>query len=307
MPKRQPSHLITPCTVRLLCCLQPVMYTKASCLKASTYDAIIAVHSAPGNDQKRQMLHWLYADPSQTRPYRIKVFFFIGLVNDSLTQSKLLQEGQKFGDIVQGSFIDSYRNLTFKAVFVYSWLSEHCKGLKLLLRLDDDVFVDVHFFFKVWKSRVGNKPSTIMCDFVFNDLVRRHGKWFTSVAEIPETHYNFRHCMGYFAALTYDLVPKMAEVGRRTLFFWIDDVFVYGFLAKKLGADFVNVYRETSRGKSGRFEDCLKTQGPKCKLMVFVTHNIEKFPQFFSLTHNNTHLEQNIDKKKEGKSRPSKA
>ncbi|KAK0057260.1 lactosylceramide -n-acetyl-beta-d-glucosaminyltransferase, partial [Biomphalaria pfeifferi] len=216
--------------------LKTVMDIKAGCQNASSYDAIMAVHSAPKNAAKRNMFRWLYSDYQKTSPYKIKVYFFVGQVKTFAAQSNLVAENVKYNDVIQGSFYDAYVNLTYKAIFVFKWLNEHCQGLRLLLRLDDDVFAGVHQFFDAWKSLVKTEANTIMCDAESNDKVRREGKWLVKKSQIPEDRYFFTHCLGYFVALTPDLVPKIEYSARRTTFFWIDDIFIYGFVATKVGA-----------------------------------------------------------------------
>ncbi|KAI8783277.1 lactosylceramide 1,3-N-acetyl-beta-D-glucosaminyltransferase B [Biomphalaria glabrata] len=282
--------------------IKVVTDSKSSCQNTSSYDAIMAVHTAPNNTEKRSTFRWLYSDYQKTAPYKIKVLFFMGLVSNSTLQSEIIKENQQYGDLVQGSFVDSYRNLTFKAIFVYKWLDDHCRGLKLLLRLDDDVFTDVHHVFDVWNKHGRGKEGVVLCDSVIYDKVRRSGKWRVTQSEIQEDLYNFNHCMGYFAVLSPDLVHKMDQAGRMTLFFWIDDVFTYGFVANKVGAKFINIYRETSRGKEERLLQCLQSQGQKCGLMAFIAQPAT-FYILYSYLHNQTQTlsvsstTKNLDKK----------
>uniref|UniRef100_A0A2C9M6D8 Hexosyltransferase n=1 Tax=Biomphalaria glabrata TaxID=6526 RepID=A0A2C9M6D8_BIOGL len=175
------------------------------------------------------------------------VYFFVGQVKTFAAQSNLVAENVKYNDVIQGSFYDAYVNLTYKAIFVFKWLNQHCQGLRLLLRLDDDVFAGVHQFFDAWKSLVKTEANTIMCDAESNDKVRREGKWLVKRSQIPEDRYFFTHCLGYFVALTPDLVPKIEYSARRTTFFWIDDIFIYGFVAKKVGANSGVIWEEKKK------------------------------------------------------------
>ncbi|KAK0057263.1 beta-1 3-galactosyltransferase 2-like isoform X2 [Biomphalaria pfeifferi] len=275
--------------------LETLMNSKSSCQNASSYDAIMAVHSAPNNAAKRDMFRWLYTDYQKTSQYKIKVFFFIGQVNNLTLQSQLSNESRTFQDLVQGSFLDSYKNLTYKAIFVYKWLSQHCQGPKLLLRVDDDVYVRFDRFFEVWRKLVGGKPNTILCDVKKDDPVTRKGKWAVKESDIPETSYRFQHCLGYFAALTFDIVRKLYEAARKTPFFWIDDVFMYGFAANKVKANFVNSYWEMARTRFERIKDCIIEKGAKCNLMSAIVKP-EKFKLLHDMLHNRT-IELNLTTK----------
>lgn len=49
----------------------------------------------------------------------------------------------RYGDIVQEDFVDSYRNLTHKAIMALRWVSQNCQNAKLILKADDDIFINI--------------------------------------------------------------------------------------------------------------------------------------------------------------------
>lgn len=58
-----------------------------------------------------------------------KVVFLLGLPsnsNDSTIQNKILEESEKYGDIIQEGFIDSYNNLTLKSIMMLKWITNNC-------------------------------------------------------------------------------------------------------------------------------------------------------------------------------------
>ncbi|CAL1534840.1 unnamed protein product [Lymnaea stagnalis] len=245
--------------------IKVVMETKDACADASLYDAVMTVHSSPANIQKRRTFRWLYGDQEQTHSYKIKVIFLVGLVNNRTLQRSLELENHLHNDIVQGNFLDTYRNLTYKAVFGFHWVATRCKGLRLLLRLDDDVFLATDRFFSAWNQRKTNtSDKTVLCDILKNDVVRRVGKWRVSETLVAEAKYTFPHCLGYFAAITPGLVYDVSEVSKRTPFFWIDDVFIYGFVMSRIrGVNFLPAKEGSLRKKHAQFERCLLVNGPR--------------------------------------------
>ena len=71
-------------------------------------------------------------------------------------------EAALFGDILQGSFVDSYRqwpkkhgkkqwssskslnrNLSYKAILGHLWISSNCPEADLVVKADDDFFIDI--------------------------------------------------------------------------------------------------------------------------------------------------------------------
>lgn len=61
------------------------------------------------------------------------------VLNDpvDVAQSKLLK------DIAQGNSLDTYRNLTYKTIMCLKYAKCHCKNAKYVLKVDDDLFVNV--------------------------------------------------------------------------------------------------------------------------------------------------------------------
>jgi hypothetical protein len=51
--------------------------------------------------------------------FRYPFIFSLGLVSDMSLQLQIEKESEKFKDVVQGYFTDSYRNLTYKGVMGY--------------------------------------------------------------------------------------------------------------------------------------------------------------------------------------------
>ncbi len=45
------------------------------------------------------------------------------------------EEHQLYGDIVQGSFLESYRNLTLKAVMGLKWVTTYCSNAKYVIKV----------------------------------------------------------------------------------------------------------------------------------------------------------------------------
>ena len=56
-------------------------------------------------------------------------------------------ESTDHGDLVQGSFTDSYRNLTYKNVMGLLWVTQFCSHAQYIVKTDDDMFLDM---FEIW-------------------------------------------------------------------------------------------------------------------------------------------------------------
>lgn len=60
-----------------------------------------------------------------------------------ISQSQIDDESARFGDILQGGFIDAYRNLTYKHMMGLKWVAEQCDMFQFVIKVDDDIVFDV--------------------------------------------------------------------------------------------------------------------------------------------------------------------
>lgn len=81
---------------------------------------IIVVHSAPGNFQKRNAIRDTWG---RQTPF-IATIFLLGA--SDMYEDSLKKESSIYNDIVQGNFLDCYRNMTYKHVMALKWISYQC-------------------------------------------------------------------------------------------------------------------------------------------------------------------------------------
>lgn len=208
------------------------------------------VHSAPSNFARRKVIRQTWAHPSTLASLNIKVVFILGLSLDPTINALVDRESSKYSDLVQGNFVDSYKNLTYKHLAGYKWVMKFCNYSKFIMKVDDDAFVDV---FKVvttlkymFSSDYGNsliniRPAGVLACSVFPEgtPVKRNGKWALTHLEYPKSTYP-EYCsgVGYFA--TTDVIFKLfntahektASGSLKSKPIWIDDLYVTGTLAQ---------------------------------------------------------------------------
>ncbi|CAL1546691.1 unnamed protein product, partial [Lymnaea stagnalis] len=267
--------------------------TVDECSNTTDLDALIIVHTSADHFKRRDRFRRTYANYNNTKPFRLKLVFLIGQVENADLGIKLEKENMEHRDTVMGSFLDTYQNLTLKAVMGFRWVSSTCSDIKLLIKMDDDVFFDVRKFFTRYWNRIGGslKSKAIHCQFWEHAKVGRTGKWKVERGLFSNSSYPFPYCAGFFVIVTPDLVRSMYEVGKSIEFFWIDDVFLYGMVPATIkNVHFAQVgrWKKMVTESYRDWKNCMKRKGQAgCTYWAVLTNGEDEFDSeydsFFAL------------------------
>jgi hypothetical protein len=142
--------------------------------------------------------------------------------------------------MIQGNFVDSYYNMTYKHTMAFKWFVYNCPDVNYLLKTDDDVFVNTPALYKTLET-FSNQTETstpgnlIVCTEVVNPRPKRsyRSKWRISYEEYPEKFFP-NYCSGFSIFYTADVVTKLYNLTQNLPYFWIDDVHITGIVRKKL-------------------------------------------------------------------------
>jgi len=97
---------------------------------------VIYVHSAPQHRGRRRIVRSTWGNVTRwtSATAGVKLRFIMGRSGNSsydVQRRALAVEQAEFGDLVQLDFVDSYRNMTLKAVGALQWLNEYCRDARL--------------------------------------------------------------------------------------------------------------------------------------------------------------------------------
>lgn len=207
------------------------------CSEKENLSVVVIVHTAPTNFINRMAIRktWgnnsYYSDLGTT-----KLLFLLGRVNNASLQRKIEEEFKQFGDLVQGDFMDSYYNMTLKGTMGFKWLSERCRNAKVVLKVDDDVIVNMFAFLEKFVPSFLLKPRHMACRRLRKAKIerRKSSKWsieerlFSGESVYPD------FCQGFIVAISNDVVPELFASASLTPFFWIDDIFLYGLVPENV-------------------------------------------------------------------------
>jgi hypothetical protein len=163
--------------------------------QAPAASVIVYVHSAPDNFGKRQSLRATWSRRSMFP--NVRIVFMMGLSKTDTDQHLIMLEAGLYGDIVQENFLDSYRNLTYKGIMAMKWLSLHCANVDFILKVDDDIVVNMFALVRhlnALKSNRIEKKQTLMCLVWTRMRVMRDkkSKWYLSKEEMNGIYSNKR-------------------------------------------------------------------------------------------------------------------
>ena len=198
-----------------------------------------------------------------------------------LAQDALSFEADTYGDIIQGDFLDSYRNLTYKAIMGLRWVSTYCKHAKFLLKTDDDVFVNIFNLVALLRNRTEPAKKSLMCITMPSVVLRDKGnKWYVTRDEYPNDTYP-TYCGGLAFLLTTDVADALFEASLDTPFFWIDDIYVTGILASKVGVVHENI-ESMYEPRKHEFLQRFSKSWRSLKLIFGHVHNLDHIKQVWN-------------------------
>lgn len=157
---------------------------------------IIIVSSNPKNCENRDLIRKTWGQQTKYA----KLLFLMGVPPDSVTLEdnvttlavQIHKESVQYQDIVQGTFLDAYRNMTYKHMMGLKWVAHHCPDAKYILKTDDDVVVHteavVNFLIRdlsPWGAR-----NLIICDVSKGaEVLRNDSKWSVTKKEYADDVY----------------------------------------------------------------------------------------------------------------------
>jgi len=211
----------------------------------SSIALVTIVHSAVQNDHARKVIRETWGNP--TIPgVNTRLVFLVGQSGEPDKEIALKSEAYQFNDIVQGDFLDTYHNLSYKNIFGKLWVSEFCEQAEFIVKTDDDMFIDLYGVYHITRQYL-TQQKYLQDEFIFcpthdgMGIIRDPAsKWYASYEDVskeeaPGNIYP-AYCTGWIYILNPGTAKKLAEVAQTTKFFWIDDAWVTGILAKKNSA-----------------------------------------------------------------------
>jgi len=247
---------------------------------------LILVQTAFYNIMARNTIRETWGNKRFVRARSMHVVFLLGQTNNEQITAVLKQEQELHGDLVQGTFMDTYRNLTHKSVLGLRWATEYCRKAKFVVRIDDDVFLNPFRLIEFMETDYKDKARHIWCIEKPSPPIHRTdtSKFNVDAEEFKGmSNYPVSYCVGAFSIITNDLIPELFEASKITPLFWIEDVYMSGMLPYIVGNVIFKQAHDVEGYVDADFAMNCFTKEKKCKLVATYAHSPDQLCIIWSL------------------------
>ncbi|XP_001355264.2 beta-1,3-galactosyltransferase brn [Drosophila pseudoobscura] len=261
--------------------------------------AVLIVTSYAGHDSLRAAHRQAITQSKLAEMGLQRVFLLAALPlrEHFFTQAQVINEQTRFGDLLQGNFVEDYRNLSYKHVMGLRWAAGECEGrTKFIIKLDDDIIYDVFHLRRYLESLEVSQPalatsSTLLAGYVLDakpPIRLQANKWYVTRQEYPHTIYP-AYLSGWLYITNVPTAARLVAEAERVSIFWIDDTWVTGVVRARLGiplerhndwysanSEFLDCCVRDLKQYSFECEYSVGPNGDNAKLLVEFLHHVEK-------------------------------
>lgn len=222
---------------------------------------IIIVTSYVGHDDVRSTHRQALTQQKLRSMGLLRVFLLADIPPSEkfIEQKSIYDESDRFADIVQGNFVEAYRNLTYKHVMGLRWAAIECSMAKYIIKVDDDTVFDVFHlvnYLDNLESTLDYANEHLLAGYILDGkkpIRLQASKWYVSMQEYDGSVYP-----DYLSGWLYVTNPRTARSlvveSQVQKFFWIDDTWVTGVLREKRNIPLTRLNKWFSA--NSQFLDC---------------------------------------------------
>lgn len=199
---------------------------------------ILMVPVAPGDFGTRYIIRKTWGNEKIVLGRLVETVFVTGLHGGSdieEQQENLEKENEKYHDMIQGNFLDSYHNLTIKTMLMLEWLSEHCNNTSFAMKIDTDMLLHVQNLVKLLLDPNTPKQNYMTGLVWWHSPVLRNPffKFYMPTNVITESEYP-PYALGMAYVMSLDLPALLFNVSSEIRPIYIEDAYL-GLCLKRLG------------------------------------------------------------------------
>ena len=198
-------------------------------------EVVLLVFSGVKAVAERHVIRLTYGAYTLVEGRRYTTVFVLGKSPSKDENAEVTLESALYGDILQGDFLDSYRNLTIKNMVAFRWVATECPTSAYVIRITDDVM----FSYRKLSKQLDRleKHGVIFGPMVYYGRIFHAGKYrYSSPIKWKEEAVWSTFIQGTFVMLSMDVVRDIFAVGCKVAPLWPDDTFL-ALLSEMLNLD----------------------------------------------------------------------
>lgn len=229
------------------------------------------VTSFAANVETRSALRRAYPQEELEKLGIVRVFLLGKLkqYQTDVSQMALINENDRYGDLLQGNFYESYRNLTYKHIMGLKWAVMYCTAKKYIIKMDDDILVNMYELVNIIKDNF--QTSIDLMGYLLKGMrpIRiKANKWYVTKEEYSGDQYP-SFLSGWLYVTTPQSAMGLVFMAHQIPYFWIDDLFITGIIANELENKFVDISKYFTTHPE--LIECCIRHGVKCEFVVAPT------------------------------------
>jgi hypothetical protein len=207
----------------------------------SNLSSLIFVFSRVDAFKQRNAIRKTWVKNIELNNMKTKVLFILGSTDSDSVQNNVNEENEKYNDLIQWKFIDSYYNCTLKAIGILRWTLFYCKNVKFIMKTDDDILVNPSMF-NQFIANITNSKKTIYGTVGkgFKPHRSKTSKWFISYESYSSSIYP-DFVFGPYIMSSDSIFPIYVEILNSLPALAFDDVYISGIIAEKCNISRVNI------------------------------------------------------------------
>jgi hypothetical protein len=207
----------------------------------SNLSSLIFVFSRVDAFKQRNAIRKTWVKNIELNNMKTKVLFILGSTDSDSVQNNVNEENEKYNDLIQWKFIDSYYNCTLKAIGILRWTLFYCKNVKFIMKTDDDILVNP-LMFNQFIANITNSKKTIYGTVGkgFKPHRSKTSKWFISYESYSSSIYP-DFVFGPYIMSSDSIFPIYVEILNSLPALAFDDVYISGIIAEKCNISRVNI------------------------------------------------------------------
>ena len=236
-----------PTTPRKTKCNKCFTYVYNTVIKPNSCDApgdvkvLAVITTVPWVTEIRDALRQTWLSVTKNNTASVRYVFLLGSGWPADKQAKLKEESEEYKDILQDDYIDSYFNLSIKALSGFKYGLTTCKRAQFIMRSADDNYVNLPNILQLIKT--GKKVQTHMfgpCVPPGSVVIRGAGsKWAVTRNEWQPRTYP-AYCVGTTFLMSHAVARKLYLASENVPYFVMEDVY-FGEVAHQSGIPLYNV------------------------------------------------------------------